>query len=330
MKLHNTDRRPQNRSQAAFPRWLHRIILSMRSELDHLLRRQHGVLTREQALGNGIARRALQPRTNPGRLYRVHPRVYSVIPPPLAPPAAMTAGLLYAGAGTALARYSAAALWHFPLPPGRAVYLLLPDRRRLTRQVGLVLSRTRSLLPGDLRRVDGYLVTSLERTVVDLAAALSARETLALVAELLRINRTDVLRLRSAVVGRARLPGAAAVARALAQLAGGLESPLEVDALQRLIRAAGLPEPVPQYVVRHEGHFIARVDFAWPALRVALEVDGRVAHLSVGAFERDASRELALQALGWQVVRVTGQLLSQKPTAVVRALLSAMSTRCGN
>lgn len=302
----------------------------MYSELDQLLRRQHGVMSREQALGSGVGRRALQRQATSSRLYRVHPRVYSVVPPPLAPLAAMTAGLLYAGSGAVLARNSAAGLWRLPVPPERAVHLLLPDRRRLTPPTGLVLRRTRSLLPRDVRRVDGFPVTSLERTVVDLAAALPPRQTLALVAELLRTNRTDVARLQSAVAGRARLPGAAAVARAVRKLAGGLESPLEVDAQQELLRAAGLPEPIPQYVVLHEGHFLARVDFAWPTLKVALEVDGRVAHLSVGAFERDASRELALQAAGWTVVRATGQLLNTNPTAVVHAIQSAMSRRRGN
>lgn len=98
-----------------------------------------------------------------------------------------------------------------------------------------------------------------------------------------------------------------------------LESPL-----QQLIRAWGFPQPVPQFVVMHDSRFIARVDFAWPERKVALEVDERVAHLSVAAFERDAARELALQAAGWTVVRVTAQVVRTEPAAAVRAISAAL------
>ena len=51
------------------------------------------------------------------------------------------------------------------------------------------------------------------------------------------------------------------------------ESPLERRFL-RLLRAAGLPEPEVQYPIRDGERLVARVDFAYPEIRLAMEVDG--------------------------------------------------------
>jgi len=295
--------------------------------LDRLLRRQHGVLTRAQAVQHRMRRGALDHAGQYPGLYRIHPRVYSLAPPPLDGLAKFIAALLYAGSGAVLSRFSAAALWRLPVPPDALVHLLLPDRRRVRGQAGLSVHRTSTLEAAEIRRVDQLPVTSIERTVTDLAAVQPARQTLSLVAELLRSGRTRESRLLQGVAGHHRLPGAAALVAALRQLAGGLESPLEVDALHRLIRTAGLPEPVAQLVVRHDGCFVARVDFGWPETKIALEVDGRVAHVSVAAFERDAARELALQAAGWTVVRITARLLHKEPATAVAAIVAAMAGR---
>ena len=43
----------------------------------------------------------------------------------------------------------------------------------------------------------------------------------------------------------------------------------------QLIRAAGLPTPTRQFVVRDTGDlFVARVDLAWPELGIFIELDG--------------------------------------------------------
>ena len=50
---------------------------------------------------------------------------------------------------------------------------------------------------------------------------------------------------------------------------------------------------------------MARVDFAYPELKLAIEVDGFAAHSTVDAFRRDRVRQNALVAAGWTVLRFT-------------------------
>jgi very-short-patch-repair endonuclease len=69
---------------------------------------------------------------------------------------------------------------------------------------------------------------------------------------------------------------------------------------------AGLPSPIPQYEVRTAGEFVARVDFAWPDRKVAVEYDG-VWHADAGQLIRDRERLNRLQAAGWYVHHVTAR-----------------------
>lgn len=95
----------------------------------------------------------------------------------------------------------------------------------------------------------------------------------------------------------------------------GAESPRET-ALRLLLVLAGLPRPVTQHVVRDaSGRFVARVDLAWPLLKVAVEYDG-AHHDSPERIRRDRARLNALRRCGWTVLVVDrAQLL--RPADVV-------------
>jgi very-short-patch-repair endonuclease len=66
-----------------------------------------------------------------------------------------------------------------------------------------------------------------------------------------------------------------------------------------LVRA-GLPSPVAQFRVFDEEGFVARVDFAYPELRIAIEYDG-LGHGERRAFLSDRRRLNRLVAAGWIV-----------------------------
>ena len=72
-----------------------------------------------------------------------------------------------------------------------------------------------------------------------------------------------------------------------------------------LVRGAGLPEPAAQVELADAAGFIARVDFAYPAVTVAIELDSRRHHLHADAFEADRAKRNRLQLLGWQVLSYT-------------------------
>jgi very-short-patch-repair endonuclease len=117
--------------------------------------------------------------------------------------------------------------------------------------------------------------------------------------------------------------GRAQVQRAVALADARSESPQESRLRMALVRV-GLPDPEPQYTVRHGGRFIARVDLAYPAYKIAIEYDGRW-HDAPERFGRDRRRLSALAAAGWRVILVTAADLHypERVVATVRAAMLA-------
>jgi very-short-patch-repair endonuclease len=74
-----------------------------------------------------------------------------------------------------------------------------------------------------------------------------------------------------------------------------------------LLRAHGVPRAVPEYVVSARGKFIGRVDFAYPELKLAIELDGFEPHTGLGVFRNDRARQNALVSGGWTVLRYVWQ-----------------------
>jgi very-short-patch-repair endonuclease len=84
-----------------------------------------------------------------------------------------------------------------------------------------------------------------------------------------------------------------------------VDSVAEAEVL-RILLAAGIEEPITQFVIRDaNGGFVARVDKAWPARKVALEIDGYRYHSDVRTFVHDRERGNRIVALGWALLRTT-------------------------
>ena len=81
--------------------------------------------------------------------------------------------------------------------------------------------------------------------------------------------------------------------------------------------------PVAQHrVLDRHGRFVARVDFAWPELKVAVEYDGSW-HAESGQFGRDRRRLNRLREAGWTIVFVTAADLHdpERLLAMIRSAL---------
>lgn len=223
--------------------------------------------------------------------------------------------------GAVVTGASAAVLWGVDLVGvGDDVELTLPPGSHPRRHPGLVVRRT-ALPGGDVCVRAGVRVTTPEATVLRLARTLPRDDAVAAADRLVRVTGIDLAALRH----RAGAPGAAPPrVRAVCALADGLaESPPETR-VRLLLRDGGLPHPVAQYEIRHQGRFVARVDFAWPELKVALEYDGAW-HGEKGQFARDRRRLNRLQEAGWRVVFVTSADLRDpaRLEAMVRAALAS-------
>ena len=95
--------------------------------------------------------------------------------------------------------------------------------------------------------------------------------------------------------------------------------------MAELLEAAGLEQPRFQYEIRGEdGRVIARVDFAYVAERLAIEVDGWSFHGSPEAMTSDLRRQNRLVALGWTVLRFTWWQVMNEPERVAQEIASVL------
>lgn len=216
---------------------------------------------------------------------------------------------------------SAAVLWGVDLAgPDDDVEVTVPPGSHPRRTPGLTVRR--AVVPPEHRwhRAD-VPVTTAAATALRLAACLPGDDAVVAVDRVLAtgtVELDEVRTLAAAATGRGSRR-----ARTVCAVADGLaESPQETR-LRLLMRRGGLPRPAAQYVIRHAGQFVARVDFAWPEVKVALEYDG-LWHAEPGQFARDRRRLNRLRATGWRVVFVTasdmhrpGLLLSTIAAALV-------------
>jgi very-short-patch-repair endonuclease len=91
----------------------------------------------------------------------------------------------------------------------------------------------------------------------------------------------------------------------------------------------GLPHPEMNAPIALRNGFV-EADCVWRRARVIAELDGRAVHGTRAAFERDRSRDRALNAAGWRVIRITWRQLTQDADELaedIRILLAGTNAR---
>ena len=180
-------------------------------------------------------------------------------------------------------------------------------------------------LPADeVTVLDGIPVTTVPRTLFDLAAVLDTRQIERALNEADYLRLTDRLSLPDLLDRHPGRAGALNLRAALtARSAGATRTRSELEErFIRLVDRVGLARPKTNVQVPGVGE----VDCAWPGQRLVLELDSRAAHATPTAFEADRERDRVLQAAGWRVIRVTWRQLAGDRARVVedlRALLAA-------
>ena len=220
-------------------------------------------------------------------------------------------------------RRTAAAVWGLDgVRPGVVELAAASGRPRSP-----AFNRVRSIAPSERQVLNGLPLTSVSRTLIDLGQVADADTVERALESALRERHTSVESLTVMLATIPFVPGTGALRRLLTLRPSGLP-PTESDAetlFAQLSRRAGLPEPQRQFLVpTAEGTF--RVDFAWPAQRLAAEVDGAAAHGSRDALARDLRRQnrllLSLAPAGWLLLRFTwDDLVNARPAAQTAAKL---------
>lgn len=285
---------------------------------------QHGVVSRTQALQCGVTARQITVRLDSGRWQVVMPGVYRVEGSPQTWRQRLKAAALWAGEGFAVSHHAAAALWGFGRYDEGPVELTLARYARAPR--GVVLHQARVLAPRDVASLEKLRVTTVERTLLDLAACDPFEDVRAACDEALRRKWTNTERLSVAVARAAGRPGVGLIGSLVDGYVGGrgpTESELEARVAE-VLEACGLPSPVRQARVV-VGDRVRRLDFRIPGTRVVIEADGYAWHSSPEAFERDRQRDNALIARGFTVLHWTWRALREEPETLVGQLYAVLS-----
>jgi len=295
--------------------------------LADLARVQHLVFGLDQLRELGLTKSAVSKRAATSRLHRIHQTVYSLVPKALLTREGLyMAAVLACGPGAALSHRSAARL-HALRPHGYTrIEVTIPGRSTRTHS-GVAVHRSTTLTEADVTITSNIPVTSVHRTLFDLAEVVSQRELERAFDQADILDALDLVKINDQLARNPTRPAARKIRRLLATHYIG-STPTENDfeeALLALTRSLGLPDPRPQfYIDPGDGGPAIRADFAWPDLRIVVETDGRKTHGTAQAFESDRRRDQRLTAAGWTVIRTTWLQLKHRPDELKPVLLKLL------
>jgi Protein of unknown function (DUF559)/Transcriptional regulator, AbiEi antitoxin len=227
------------------------------------------------------------------------------------------------GPGAVISHHTAARLHELDLllPPQARVAVTRPPGCPRGSDVPGVLIHSAALPAGHIGGRFGVPVTTVPRTVIDLARTLSFREGVVLADSALRQKLTSKKELQAVLAECLRWPGMRQ-ARAVVEFADRLaESVLE--SLARVVfRDLGLPAPELQVEVSRDG-VTYRVDFMWRQFRTVAEVDGRLKYEDRSRFGYERRRDIWLRDAGYEVVHFSWQEVAGQPDYVAATLRTA-------
>ena len=288
----------------------------MGQALARLATDQYGVVSVTQLRVLGMDRSAVRRGVIAGRLHPLHRGVYAVGHRELSVNGIYLAAVLACGPEAALSHRAGAHLWG--LRPGGAGPSVTISRRRAGPS-GVEVHQSRMLVRRDITERHGIPVTTVARTLLDLAGIASRRELARAVDSAERLDLFD-LGAVDEVLGRARgRRGAAALRAAIAAWRPRqTRSELE-DRFVELIESAGLAAPRLNALVAGElaDH---EVDAFWPAQRLVAQLDGFAYHRTRRDRERDAATDADLDLAGLRVVRLTWDDVTKHGNRTVRRL----------
>ena len=293
--------------------------------VDEITRSQHGLITTEQAvrlLGPSRKARWVSER----RLISVQPAVFRMSGAPQTWHQSMLAAAL--AVDGVVSHRSAAELWGLIQPAGYAE-VSVPGKVDRTVRPPAIVHRIVDLHPDLALEREGLRVTDAVRTVIDLGLVMPwwlVHRAIAKGISTHAFELSDVRSLRDAL-GRPGRNGTGVVRDILEGnllIMGKEESELE-KRFTELARRHGLPPLSLQHEVWEIGRFVARIDAAYPELKLAIEIDGFEHHSSPDAFQRDRTRQNHLVALGWTVLRFTWSDVVKRPAHVARMIEQAIN-----
>jgi hypothetical protein len=264
--------------------------------------RQFGVMSGAQLRDVGLGRGAVHNAVRSGRLHRVHHGVYALGHTLLRPEGHRLAAVLACGPGAVLSHRSAAAHWELLATSQQRIDVTAPRTRQGV--PGIRLHTSRSLDAQDTTRHEGIPITTVHRTLLDLAATTRADQLENALAQAMHLQLYDQRAIDDVIARSNGHRGTKVLEEATRQEPQITKSMWEIRML-RLVRSAGLPEPICNEALHAPDHGECHPDFYWPAHGLIVETDGWEAHRTLAAFRKDRAKDAALTAAGYKVLRFT-------------------------
>jgi len=282
---------------------------SIDDEIAAIAEKHHGIFALHHLTELDVSKTERAWRVDAGRWIELHRGVYRVAGAPQSWRGDVLAACWAGGTRAVASHRSAAGLYGIPGGREDVVEITCPRWRRAHHD-GITVHETTAVSPRDRSELDGIPVTTVERTIFDLASV-SLPFTIelaidnALRRELTTLNALGAMLRR---VGKQGRKGTRTLRSLLAErdpLYAPTESERELMLL-RLLRQHGLPEPERQYSIHDDdGTFIARPDLVYRDLKIAMEYDSYQHHLGKHPHVRDNRRRNAMTGIGWAVLVAT-------------------------
>jgi very-short-patch-repair endonuclease len=233
------------------------------------------------------------------------------------------AAVLASGPDALLSHHTAAALWGIRGYSGGTVHVIVPRKSTSTRRI----RRHFSPVPADERtEKEGIPVTSVHRTIFDLAASASLDDVIAMIKEAEYLRRYDRLSLPHLLE---RYPGRRgsrklrfALVRITEEPSGRKRSKLEQRFVPFLRRHR---LPLPRFndpILLGSKRYV--VDCHWPGTTQIVELDGWQGHSTRSAFQDDRTRDRVLKVAGYSVIHLTWNQLDDEPEEIASDLRSVL------
>ncbi len=283
---------------------------------------QHGVVSRLQLAELGATADVIDGWIARGRLISVHRGVFAAGYRVLTAQGRRMAAVLACGPGSALCRRSAGALWELRHYSGKHEVATPRHRRGRANIVVVQLS----LAPDEITTEDGIPVTTVARTLLDLASVLDHERLVQAVGAAEKRLLADSPSLPVLIERHRGARGLATLRTIVADSRLGIDVPaseLEIE-FATFVRRRGLPAPEVNAWLEVDGRWF-ELDCLWRTHGLAVELDSREHHADAGSFERDRARDTALLSIGVRTARVTARRLRVDPDGLERELRSALS-----
>jgi predicted transcriptional regulator of viral defense system len=273
--------------------------------------RQFNRVSRHQLLSLGMSEDVIDRRLASGQLVAVEQGVFAFGPALEYDEWGKWMGATLTAPDTYLSHASSGSAYGFWGLPRQFEIVTRPGNGGPRRHGGVLVFHSQTL-DDEVTELNGIPITTVPRTLLDLARHVSDRALARALREAVRIKLTSVTALVDYLGPVRGRRGTARLAKAVARYTG---LPLERARSGAEVRALEIlrddRRPLPELNRRRAGE---EADLSWPRHRLIIEIDGTPFHLDVG---EDARKQALWEAAEWEVRRLPSDDVYSRPARLL-------------